>query len=293
MATLTGFHEGELAVQAKAGVGGQAARLAGMLAPPNLDGGAGRFLTMQSFAALTARDGDGVLWTSALVGTPGFLAGHGTTLRVHALPGPGDPLAGLPVGQPVGMVAIEFARRRRVRVNGTLSAAGPDGLTIDVEQAYGNCPQYINERTLTPNDQNAPADPTRAYDGTSLDTRQAGIITAANTFFLGTAHPTRGADSSHRGGPRGFVRVDHGDVWWPDYPGNNMFNSFGNIAVDPTASLLFVDFTTGTTLHLSGTATIEWTTSGAEGDDGHTGRRVHLTPKRVVRPSTPLPVHVI
>jgi hypothetical protein len=85
--------------------------------------------------------------------------------------------------------------------------------------------------------------------------------------------------------------VEGGDVWWPDFPGNNMFNSFGNIAVNPTASLLFMDFANGNTLHLSGTATIEWTTPGAPGDDGHTGRRVRVTPKRVVQPSTPLPVH--
>jgi predicted pyridoxine 5'-phosphate oxidase superfamily flavin-nucleotide-binding protein len=286
MATLTGFHEGELAVQAKAGVSGQAARLSGMLAPPSLDGGGGRILSMLTFAAITARDGDGVLWTSALTGEPGFLVGYGTTLQVHALLRPGDPLAGLPVGQPVGVIAIEFARRRRIRVNGTLSAAGPDGLTIDVEQAYGNCPQYINERTIEPS-HDAQADATRAYDDAVLDARQADIIRGANTFLLGTAHPTRGADSSHKGGPKGFVRVEGGDVWWPDFPGNNMFNSFGNIAVDPTASLLFVDFKDGTTLHLSGTAAIEWTAPGVPGDDGHTGRRVRFTPKRVVQPSTP------
>ena len=56
------------------------------------------------------------------------------------------------------------------------------------------------------------------------------------TFFLGTTHPDRGVDTSHRGGPAGFVRVEDGALWWPDYPGNNMFNSFGNLAVDDTAA---------------------------------------------------------
>ena len=38
-----------------------------------------------------------------------------------------------------------------------------------------------------------------------------------------------------------------------------MFNSFGNLAVDPTAALLFIDFDNGAVLHLSGTAAVEWT----------------------------------
>ena len=108
------------------------------------------------------------------------------------------------------------------------------------------------------------------------------MIRRADTFFLGTTHPERGRDASHRGGPPGFVRVDGNDLWWPDYPGNNMFNSFGNLAVEPTAALLFVDFPTGNTVYLSGTAAIEWGTDDPPGDDGHTGRRARFTTERVV-----------
>ena len=107
------------------------------------------------------------------------------------------------------------------------------------------------------------------------------MIRRADTFFLGTTHPERGSDASHRGGPSGFVRVDGNDLWWPDYPGNNMFNSFGNLAVDPTAALLFVDFPTGRTVHLSGTAAVHWD-AGVPGDDGQTGRRARFTTERVV-----------
>jgi hypothetical protein len=107
------------------------------------------------------------------------------------------------------------------------------------------------------------------------------MITHADTFFLGTIHPTRGADASHRGGPPGFVRVDGDGVWWPDYPGNGMFNSFGNLAVDSTAALLFLDFGSGRTLHLSGTAEVEWTAPGIDGDDGGTGRRVRFRTERI------------
>ena len=103
-------------------------------------------------------------------------------------------------------------------------------------------------------------------------------------------HPTRGADASHRGGASGFVRVDGADLWWPDYAGNNMFTSMGNIAANPDAALLFVDFATGATLHLSGTATLEWIAPGDPGDDGDTGRRVRFRQVRSVA-ATPLPIH--
>jgi hypothetical protein len=61
-----------------------------------------------------------------------------------------------------------------------------------------------------------------------------------------------------------------------------MFNSLGNLAVDRSAALLFLDFATGRTVQLSGTAAIEWITPGSPGDDDDTGRRVRYTPRRVV-----------
>ncbi len=83
-------------------------------------------------------------------------------------------------------------------------------------------------------------------------------VQSADTFFLGTSHAEYGGDASHRGGPPGFVRADANGLRWPDFPGNNMFNSLGNLAVDPAAALLFVDFFSGRTLQLSGTAEVQW-----------------------------------
>jgi len=273
---MTGFHEGELTVQERAGVRAEAARLGdAMLATPDLDGSLGRFLANRAFAVLTARDADGRLWTSPLFSSPGFLEAHDRELRVHAAPAPGDPLEGLAAGQPVGMLAIEFATRRRVRVNGTLTG-GDTRLAISVDQAYGNCPKYIHPRQV---DRVGRAEQ-RAERSAALLPEHETLITNADTFFLGTIHPTRGADASHRGGPPGFVHVDGDTLWWPDYPGNNMFNSFGNLAVDPSAALLFIDFDTGATLHVSGKAAVEWV---APSDiDGGTGRRVRLAIESVV-----------
>lgn len=275
------FHSGELAVQRQAGVQGAAQRLRGMLDTPDLRGGASAFLADRTFAAITARDADGRLWISPLAGPRGFLDVTGaTTLRVLAAPE--GPLHHIAAGQPVGLLAIEFAKRRRVRVNGTLVEASPDGLTIAVDQAFGNCPQYIQQRVLAPVPDVVATPGEHTRHGPELSPSDIELIRHADTMLLGTSDPGHGNDASHRGGQAGFVRVENSHtLWWPDYPGNNMFNSFGNLAVDPAAALLFVDFANGTTLHLSGTAQIEWAATGA-GDDGGTGRRVRFTVEAVV-----------
>jgi predicted pyridoxine 5'-phosphate oxidase superfamily flavin-nucleotide-binding protein len=306
--TDAGFHAGELAVQSQAGVRAEAARLTRMLEPVTLSGGIAAFLAERTFLVVTGRSTSGRLWTSPLVGPPGFLeprsatgqarsaagqarsaaeqarsaaeqARSATELAVHAAPAAGDPLHGIAPGQKVGLTAIEFAARRRVRINGLLIEAGADGLAVEVEQAFGNCPQYIQQRLLAPDE--APS-PTGIRRGTDLEPDDVALIRAADTFFLGTVNPDRGADASHRGGAPGFVRVDDRGLWWPDYPGNNLFNSLGNLAVDPEAALLFFDFPTGRTLHLSGTAQTEWGRPDRPGDDGGTGRIVRLTPERLV-----------
>jgi len=277
-----GFHAGELAVQRRAGTREEAERLSPMLEPAALRGGIVAFLADRTFAVITARDADGRLWSSPLTGPAGFLeAASPTTLSIHARLQEGDPLHGLPAGQQAGLVVVEFATRRRVRINGTLSAAESGALAIDVEQAYGNCPQYIHQRVLAPavSAQGIPADIRR---GTGLSSADVELIGGADTFFLGTTNPERGSDTSHRGGSPGFVRVDGNRLWWPDYPGNSLFNSFGNLAVDPEASLLFLDFDTGRTLQLSGTAEVDWDAAGRPGDDGQTGRRAVFTVQRLV-----------
>lgn len=278
----SGFHAGEIALQQRAGVRAQARRLVGMLGSPNLTGGPSKFLSARNFAALAGRDENALLWVSPLTGQPGFLAAEKTILRIAARPVPGDPLHRIPTGQPIGMIAMDFAARRRLRINGTLASVLADGLRIEVDQAYGNCPKYIRQRDLIPDSPHSVAEGFR-YD-TQLSAEDTALITTSDTFFLGTTHSEQSRDASHRGGPAGFVRVpDANTLWWPDYPGNNMFNSLGNLVMDDAAALLFIDFTTGSTLRLSGVAEVEWGTPGAPGDDGGGGRRVWFTIQHTAR----------
>ncbi len=280
--TSTGFHAGEAAVQQRAGVTAEAELLRHMVEPTELRGGHVRFLAKRTLAAITARDRDGVLWISLLAGPPGFLeATSPDTVTIRTTPVLGDPLHDLDAPRPAGLIVIEPATRRRIRINGTLTHLEPDTMFIRVEQAYGNCPQYIQRRTLTYQDPATPIPTVRC--GTTLDASDAELISAADTFFLGSTHPEQGNDASHRGGPAGFVHVEGNDLVWPDYPGNNLFNSFGNLAVDPTAAVVFADFDNGRTLHLSGTATVEWdTTPDPSHGAADTGRAVRFTVDHVV-----------
>ena len=84
-------------------------------------------------------------------------------------------------------------------------------------------------------------------------------ILRADTFFIATEHPDAGADASHKGGNPGFVKVlDDRRIAFPDYNGNHMFNTLGNLAINPNAGLLFIDFDSGRTLQLTGRASIDW-----------------------------------
>jgi predicted pyridoxine 5'-phosphate oxidase superfamily flavin-nucleotide-binding protein len=297
MTGSTGFHEGELAVQRRAGVSTQAQRLAGMLDPPLIEGRMAEFLAERDMVMLTSRDESGRLWTSALFAEPGFVRAHLATLTVAATPEPGDPLCGLVAGQPIALIAVDFAKRRRLRINGTLVGVGEEGLIVEADQAYGNCPSYIQQRRLeyasdTGSDAgDEPGERARGSveRGSSFTREHVALIEGADTFILGTTHPERGVDASHRGGAPGFVRVENGQLWWPDYSGNNLFNSLGNISVDPCAAMLFFDFERGEILHVSGRARLDWLVPGSPGDDDCTGRRVCFTPNwTVLRRDLPL-----
>ena len=60
-------------------------------------------------------------------------------------------------------------------------------------------------------------------------------------FFLATADAEGRPDCSFKGGSPGFVRIAAPDLLvWPDYDGNGMFKSLGNIAANPHVGLLFL-----------------------------------------------------
>ncbi|MEM7056396.1 MAG: pyridoxamine 5'-phosphate oxidase family protein [Pseudomonadota bacterium] len=84
---------------------------------------------------------------------------------------------------------------------------------------------------------------------------QREMIEQASFFFLATAH-AESVDCSFKGGPEGFVRVTSPtSLEWPDFDGNSMYRSLGNIAESPNVGLLFIRFDgSSTRLRVNGLA---------------------------------------
>lgn len=271
------YHEGELVVQERA----QEARVAernGAVIASSIMRGAHAFIRQQPMAVLASQDPDGNLWASTLFGNAGFLdpASDGRSLRIslsQADRQPADPLwRSLTSNPQIGMLVIELGSRRRIRINGRASLHAGN-VTVEVEEAYPNCPKYIQRRHVHRLVAGLPFAEEEAQHGVALDAERAGLIRLADTFFVATAHPSRGADASHRGGHAGFVKVLDGvTLRIPDYRGNSMFNTLGNLAVNPAAGLAFVDFDHRWVLQLTGTAEILWDQADAAGESGGTGR---------------------
>lgn len=250
------YHTGERAVQERAGgrsIAEQSLRGIRDFVPS----GAARFLAEQPMIILGAATGPDQVWASVLHGPRGFIQVlDERTLRIAGRLPAEDPLhASLAAGAAVGTLAIELETRRRLRVNGD-AILEPDGITLYVREMFGNCQQYIQLRELEEVAEFAAPSVKR---GELLTPDQQERLRAADTFFVASMHPQAGCDVSHRGGQPGFVHVTSpSELLWPDYSGNNMFQTLGNLAVNPACGLLFLDFESGSTLQLSGHAQVLW-----------------------------------
>jgi len=285
MNASTPFHEGELFIQ-KLAKESDIAQRNGAVISNKIPPGAISFVGDQLMVVVSSLDKNGRVWASLLVGNPGFI--KATAARLLSL----DTTAiishtsdifweNIKANPQIGVLAIELSTRRRLRVNGTIHSVSDTCFHIAVEQAYPNCPKYIQRRHLKINkspykSQQAKPEFPAPLQGSTLTANHIEIITKSDTLFVGSASPIlseeqisekesfrenfiHGGDASHRGGNPGFVEVvDNQCLRIPDYKGNSMFNTLGNIQQYPHASLLFVDFKHGRLLQLSGTAKILW-----------------------------------
>jgi predicted pyridoxine 5'-phosphate oxidase superfamily flavin-nucleotide-binding protein len=255
---MTRFHEGERAVQSRSGVSTEARSL-GRGISSTIPDGAGPFLEAQRLAILAGIDRSQRVWASLVTGAPGFITAPSPgTLRLAAGLSDADPLSeGVARDRPLGVLVLDPERRRRLRINGRVATADREAIEIRVGEVFGNCPKYIQARA--PGRDGGHGRGSVARRGAVLSASQRLTIERADTLFIASVHAEAGADASHRGGQPGFVRVpDERRLLIPDYAGNNMFQTLGNIATDPRVGLLFVDFDTGTTLQLTGRARILW-----------------------------------
>jgi len=81
------------------------------------------------------------------------------------------------------------------------------------------------------------------------------FIERAAMFFIATADAQGRPDCSYKGGLPGFVRVlDERTLAIPDYDGNGMYRTWGNVLVNPRVGLLFLDFEKPRRIRINGTA---------------------------------------
>lgn len=249
------FHAGELQAQQMAGVREKMARVGGALIRDHMPEQHREFFPLLPTLMLGGHGARGRVWASVLWGAPGFVQSPDpVTLRIGARLAREDPLR-LHAGMQLGTLGLQFETRRRNRANGVITALDEGGCTLNVTQSFGNCPKYIQAReaVLPP-----PQAPGQVHGGEGeMPAPARALIAAADTFFIASA-VADGADVSHRGGRPGFVRVAaDGALCWPDYQGNNFFNTVGNLLADARAGLLFIDFERGDLLQLSGRAAPE------------------------------------
>ncbi|WP_367138555.1 pyridoxamine 5'-phosphate oxidase family protein [Saccharothrix sp. HUAS TT1] len=260
---MSAAHEGEQAVQRKAGEGRPG------WGSPMFDGeipdGFAEYMRAQRLIAIGGQDDRGAVWCTVLDGDPGFVdALDDRTIDIHALPPPGDPVRevfGSGPGKDIGMVVMSPETQRRVKVSGTARREGGK-LVLRTEQVLGNCPKYLQGREVVGV---APAVEPSAHRGRELTAYQRELVESADTFFIASSAPGHGADANHRGGLPGFVTVTGPrSLTWPDYVGNSFYMTLGNMELQPRCGLVFRDWETGGTVQLTGTGRVNWSREPAE-----------------------------
>ncbi len=263
MQTPSPFHAGEVAIQQQLGVAERMAEFGRRVVRDHMPDQHRQFYAQLPVLVVATVDDRGDPWVGLLEGAPGFATSpEPTRLALSVMPTRNDPVAtGWHDGASIGVLGIELHTRRRNRVNGVLRGDG-DGFALHVEHSFGNCPQYIQARGLHALPERDLASLPSPVHGERLDEATTAMIRAADTCFVASYvdhdDGRRSIDASHRGGKPGFVRVQGDRLSIPDFAGNLHFNTLGNFVINPRAGLVFVDFSSGDILQVSGRVVLDF-----------------------------------
>ena len=256
------FHAGERLLQESVGLRDRLEKIAPLRITESLSPDQQQFLAERLFVAISTVDASGRPWATIISGEVGFIRPTSCSEfwfeRYLSEQDPAD--AGLVQGGFISVLAIDQLTRQRLRINGRIVlVAGKKGFGVSVTTNYVNCAKYIVPRSV----RSFPRKTHTIEAGETMTDAMRDLIAGADTFFLATcvhhsdAELSIGADVNHRGGQAGFVEIEaDGTLSVVDYTGNNAFNSLGNILQNPKAGMLFVDFPTGTSLQMTGTAAV-------------------------------------
>jgi ferredoxin-NADP reductase/predicted pyridoxine 5'-phosphate oxidase superfamily flavin-nucleotide-binding protein len=276
--------------------------------------------------AIGTLDSDSRPWTALWGGAPGFSEplGGGFVGTRTLVDGKFDPVVQTLVGgkekgetlQPEGGegkmlsgLAIDLVTRKRVKIAGKMaagtlrdvdveiegdSAAEPPSdipktqsqiqLVTKIEQSLGNCPKYLNQYELKP----ALVTASILSEGPALSKEGRALIDKADMLFLSTSRATD-MDTNHRGGPPGFVRtISPTCIIYPEYSGNRLYQSLGNLQLNPRIGITVPDYETGDVLYTTGEAEILIGSAAAQLLPGtNLAIKIHLTSTRLVQHGLP------
>lgn len=278
------FHSGEREIQERTGERELALKHGRMIAKA-IPSNAHSFLTQQHYCALGWVSPIGDIWASFITGHPGFAVSNDTgsilsfdlddaSARAADIP----PFCGLRLNDKLGVLFIELATRRRLRVNGCVSELSISGLRLAVAEAFPNCPKYIHRRDAVPRSA-VPGD-AMIEKGEDLNDALVAWLAATDTLFVASAHHDCLVDVSHRGGRPGFVGLKDDALYIPDYPGNSLFSTLGNFMVNPRAGIAIPDFQRNRQLQLTGDVRLDLDAGENTGKTGGTGRWWMFSPRR-------------
>lgn len=290
------FHEGEQIIQKEMGVRDKMEKIGRKIIRDHMPEQHQKFYENQPFIIAATIDFQENPWVSILVGKPGFIkAKDSQNLLIDFTPLPNDPfLKNIKKTPHIGLIGIEFATRRRNRVNGRVQIKGKQ-ILVQVQQSFGNCPKFIQARNWEWMENNKEwRKEGKVKESKGLDQKMSNIISNADTFFIASSFirnnekQHNGADASHRGGKPGFVQVlNKNTLLFPDYAGNFHYNTLGNLIKNPKSGLLFWDFNHQGIIQLIGKAEILWeqkkVVPGAE-------RMIQFTIEKAFHSSSAVPI---
>lgn len=281
------WHAGEREMQHRAGVDDALADLDVRIFRNNLGTTQQAFYARLSYAVLGSVDKSGSPWATMVEGNPGFLAAHGVfALDITMERDASDPAdEGFEQGSAIGMIGIDLATRRRLRLNGHIDRWSSGTFRLAIEQSFGNCPKYIQARAASFVSTTDDRSSVIAEELPVLDEHARALIASSDTFFVASYVDREGGerqvDVSHRGGLPGFIRVEpDGVLTVPEFPGNTFYNTLGNFLLNPRAGLWCADFRTGEVLQMTGDVRL-----GSHGDATFVQAEQYwqFVPRRIVR----------
>ncbi|KAI1141598.1 hypothetical protein F5Y05DRAFT_373194 [Hypoxylon sp. FL0543] len=179
-------------------------------------------------------------------------------------------------GRLMAGLSMDLETRDRVKIMGrmvvgtvnlTEPGVGDLQLAFQVEECLGNCPKYITRKHVVPHIPKPELVSGEIGKSDPLPKEALEVISKADMFFIASKFGDRSMDTNIRGGAPGFVRVlrnspathDGGggvSLVYPEYSGNRLYQTLGNLQQNPEAGLVIPNFETGDVLYLTGKTTI-------------------------------------